>query len=70
MLKTWYAQSAISIDNCTLTRSLLAENLPYFLTGAKLTINPTDKWEIAGLKVNGWQPIQRLQALTLGHSKD
>lgn len=54
-------ESAISAENWTMTRSLLAENSPYFLTGAKLTYNPNDKWEIAGLMVNGWQRIQRLQ---------
>ena len=54
-------ESAISIDNWTMTRSILAENSPYFLTGAKLTFNPNEKWEIAGLIVNGWQRIQRLE---------
>jgi len=58
-------ESAISMDNYTLTRSLLAENSPYFLTGAKLTFNPTNKLEIAGLLVNGWQRIQRLQGNSL-----
>jgi hypothetical protein len=54
-------ESAISIDNFTLSRSLSAENSPYFLTGMKLTINPSDNLEIAGLFVNGWQRIQRLE---------
>ena len=58
-------ESAISMDNMTLTRSLLAENSPYFLTGAKLTFNPNDKWEIAALIVNGWQRIQRLEGNSL-----
>lgn len=58
-------ESAISIDNWTMTRSILAENSPYFLTGAKLTFNPNDKWEIAGLIINGWQRIQRLQGNSL-----
>jgi len=58
-------ESAISMDNMTLTRSLLAENSPYFLTGAKLTYNPNDKWEISGLIVNGWQRIQRLEGNSL-----
>lgn len=58
-------ESAISIDNHTLTRSLSAENSPYFLTGAKLTFNPNDKWEISGLIVNGWQRIQRLEGNSL-----
>lgn len=54
-------ESAISIDNWTMTRSILAENSPYFLTGAKLTFNPSDQLEIAGLVLNGWQRIQRLE---------
>ena len=58
-------ESAISIDNWTMTRSLLAENSPYFLSGVKLTYNPNDKWEIAALIVNGWQRIQRLQGNSL-----
>jgi hypothetical protein len=54
-------ESAISTDNWTMTRSLLAENSPYFLAGSKLTYKPSDKLEIAGLILNGWQRIQRLQ---------
>ena len=58
-------ESAISTENPTLTRSILAENSPYFLTGAKLSFVPNDKWEIAALVVNGWQRIQRLQGNSL-----
>lgn len=59
-------ESAISMDNFTLTRSLLAENSPYFLTGAKITYNsPNNEWLIAGLIVNGWQRIQRLEGNSL-----
>lgn len=58
-------ESALSIDNPTLTRSLLAENSPYFLTGAKLSFSPNEQWEIAGLVVNGWQRIQRLAGNSL-----
>ncbi|MEN2282595.1 porin [Algoriphagus sp. SE2] len=58
-------ESAISMDNMTLTRSLLAENSPYFLSGAKLTFNPNEKWELAALIVNGWQRIQRLEGNSL-----
>jgi hypothetical protein len=54
-------ESAISADNWTMTRSILAENSPYFLSGIKLTHNPNEKWEIAGLILNGWQRIQRLK---------
>jgi hypothetical protein len=58
-------ESAIASDNWTMTRSLLAENSPYFLSGAKLTYNPNNSWEIAGLIVNGWQRIQRLEGNSL-----
>ncbi|WP_019039095.1 porin [Psychroflexus tropicus] len=58
-------ESAISLDNFTLTRSLSAENSPYFLAGAKLTYQLNDKLEIAGLMVNGWQRIQRLEGNSL-----
>lgn len=53
-------ESAISVDNLTLTRSLCAENSPYFLSGAKLTFNPSNKVELATIVTNGWQRIQRL----------
>lgn len=58
-------ESAISADNFTLTRSLLAENSPYFVTGAKFTYNATEKLEIAVLMLNGWQRIQRLEGNSL-----
>lgn len=53
-------ESAISIDNPTLTRSLLAENSPYFLSGAKLTYNPGQNWTWVLLVANGWQRIARI----------
>lgn len=52
-------ESAVSTDNWTLTRSLLAENSPYFETGVRLTYQPDSRWEFAGLLLNGWQRIQR-----------
>lgn len=58
-------ESAISIENLTLTRSLLAENSPYFLSGAKLSYQPSEKWELTALVCNGWQRIQRLQGNSL-----
>ena len=58
-------ESAISIDNWTLTRSLSAENSPYFLTGARVTYTPGDTWHFAALVVNGWQRIQRLEGNSL-----
>lgn len=52
-------ESAISSENFTLTRSLVAENSPYFLTGAKLTYTQSDQWEFEVGIFNGWQLIQR-----------
>ena len=41
-------ESAISTDNLTLTRSILAENTPYFLTGGKVSFQPSEKWFFSG----------------------
>lgn len=57
-------ESAVSMDNWTLTRSILAENSPYYLTGVKLTYNANPKWEFATLVCNGWQHIRK----TVGNS--
>lgn len=54
-------ESAISKDCWTLTRSILAENSPYYLAGAKVTYNtPNGKWTLLGSVVNGWQRIRKL----------
>ncbi len=54
-------ESAITKDCWTLTRSLLAENSPYFESGAKLTYTTdNNKWMVSGLLLNGWQPIKRV----------
>lgn len=58
-------ESAISKDSWTLTRSILAENSPYYLSGAKLTYNPTAHWELATLICNGWQHIKKIPGNTL-----
>lgn len=57
-------ESAISPDNWTLTRSILAENSPYFLTGAKLSTQPFANWTFAALIVNGWQKIKTIEGST------
>lgn len=52
-------ESAISKDCWNLTRSILAENSPYFETGARVSYtSKNEKWYIAGLLLNGWQRIQ------------
>ncbi|WP_080054253.1 porin [Spirosoma aerolatum] len=54
-------ESAISKDCWTLTRSMLAENSPYYLSGAKLTYNSSNgKWTLLGSVLNGWQRIAKL----------
>jgi hypothetical protein len=53
-------ESAIGADCFTLTRSLVAENSPYFETGIKLSGETENKkWFFAGLILNGWQKMQR-----------
>ncbi len=58
-------ESAVSADNPTLTRSILAENFPYYLAGAKLSCGPSEKWELTALVLNGWQRIQRVPGSSL-----
>lgn len=64
-------ESAIGLDNWTVTRSMLADNSPYFETGVKLSYTSDDgKWFASGLILNGWQRIQRSDGNTtpsIGH---
>ncbi|WP_447642012.1 MULTISPECIES: porin [Chitinophagaceae] len=53
-------ESAVGKDCWTLTRSLAAENSPYFETGVRLSYSsPNGKWYVAVLLLNGWQRIAR-----------
>jgi hypothetical protein len=53
-------ESAVGKDCWNLTRSILADNSPYFESGAKLSYtSPNTKWFISALVLNGWQRIQR-----------
>lgn len=54
-------ESPFQINGLTLTRSLMAENAPYFFTGAKLTYTFNSKWRILALITNGWQRIKRVE---------
>ena len=52
-------ESAIGLDNISLSRSLAAENSPYFETGARLSYTTKDsKLYLAAVGLNGWQRIQ------------
>ncbi len=53
-------ESAISADCWTLTRSVLAENSPYYETGVKVNYtNKNEKLLLNFFILNGWQKIQR-----------
>ncbi len=59
-------ESAIGKDCGTLSRSMMAENSPYFETGAKLSYrSANEKWLLSGLLLNGWQRIQRVEGNSL-----
>jgi hypothetical protein len=54
-------ESAIGKDNWALTRSMVAENTPYFESGVKLGFTSKDeKWYLSAMYLNGWQRIQRV----------
>ncbi len=54
-------ESAIGKDCWTLTRSILADNSPYYESGAKVSYtSDNEKWLVSGLILNGWQRIQRV----------
>ncbi|TAE47457.1 MAG: porin [Bacteroidetes bacterium] len=55
-------ESAIGKDCWNLTRSMMADNSPYFESGAKLSwTSNTGKWFLSGLLLNGWQRIRRVE---------
>jgi hypothetical protein len=50
-------ESVNAFDNLTVTRSILAENSPYYLSGIKLNYPLNKKTEIAFYALSGWQKI-------------
>lgn len=59
-------ESAHSPDCWILTRSLIADNSPYYEGGAKITYAPdNNKWVMSALALNGWQRIQRISGNSL-----
>lgn len=59
-------ESANSQSCWTLTRSIIAENSPYYEGGAKLTYNTDNgNWLISVLALNGWQRAQRIPSNSL-----
>ena len=64
-------ESAIGAVCWNMTRSMSAENSPYYSAGAKVSyISENEKWFLSGLILNGWQRIQRVagnQTPAFGH---
>ncbi|SFM34710.1 porin [Nitrosomonas communis] len=59
-------ESAVGKDNWTLTRSLGADNTPYFESGTKISYaSKNDKWFLSSLVLNGWQHIKPVEGNTL-----
>lgn len=59
-------ESAIGKDCWNLTRSILADNSPYYESGAKLTYTSDNgKLTASALILNGWQRIQRVDGNSL-----
>jgi hypothetical protein len=57
-------ESAIGKDCISLTRSIMADNSPYFESGARLSYTK-GKWYAALLLLNGWQRIRPIPGNTL-----
>lgn len=54
-------ESAIGKDCMNLTRSILADNSPYYEAGVKLGYtSKSEKWYLAAMYLNGWQRIQKV----------
>lgn len=59
-------ESAIGKDNWTLTRSMVADNSPYFESGARLSYaTDNGRWQVSVLALNGWQRITRVSGNSL-----
>jgi hypothetical protein len=55
-------ESAIGKDCWNLTRSILADNTPYYEAGARVSYTSDNgKWYASGLLLNGWQRITRVE---------
>jgi hypothetical protein len=59
-------ESAVGKDNWTLTRSMGADNTPYFESGAKIShTSENEKWFVSALILNGWQHIKPVDGNTM-----
>lgn len=54
-------ESATGKDCWNVSRSILADNSPYYESGIKISYNSNnEKWLLSALLLNGWQRIQRV----------
>lgn len=54
-------EGAVSKDDWTLTRSVAADNSPYFESGVKIGYtSKNEQWYLSALVLNGWQLIHRV----------
>ncbi len=59
-------ESAVGKDCWTMTRSILADNSPYYESGIKLSYTSDNgKFFASGLVLNGWQRIQKVEGNSL-----
>jgi hypothetical protein len=59
-------ESAVGKDNWTLTRSIEADNTPYYESGARIGYTSADeKWFVSALILNGWQHIKPVEGSSL-----
>nr|WP_290930803.1 outer membrane beta-barrel protein [Haliscomenobacter sp.] len=64
-------ESAIGKDCWNLSRSILAENSPYYETGVRLSLNSANgKWYAAAMLLNGWQRMARATGIQSAHFGD
>ncbi len=55
-------ESAIGKDCMTLTRSILADNSPFYEAGVKIGYtSKSEKWYLAAMYLNGWQRVQKIE---------
>lgn len=58
-------ESAVGKDCWNLTRSIQAENTPYYESGIKIGYtSANEKWYLSAMLLNGWQRIQRVDGNT------
>lgn len=50
-------EGPISRDQLLYSRSFAPEYVPYYLSGVRLTIQPSDKWSFKLMRLTGWQQI-------------